>query len=141
MATYFAADHVVWAHQIGLLPDKKLGERSQKVSLWSWALGSVCTMVLEASAILRVGAGSQHSHRGPVLLWQLREDSLQWSCSQACTACSHWPELPSLRCTRHPQRHILGHEYMALTCSVAGTPPADRIEGLLLLPPRSTARR
>ncbi len=54
MATYFAADHVVWAHQIGLLPDKKLGERAQKTSLWSWALGSICTMVLEATAILRV---------------------------------------------------------------------------------------
>lgn len=54
MALYFAADHVVWAHQIGLLQDKKAGERAQKVSLWSWALGSVATMVLEANTILRV---------------------------------------------------------------------------------------
>eukprot|EP00775_Hariotina_reticulata_P008774 gene8774-8953_t len=56
MATYFSADHVVWAFQIGLITDKKVGERSQKVSLYSWALGSVCTMILEASAILRVSS-------------------------------------------------------------------------------------
>lgn len=27
MAIYFAADHVVWAHQIGIITDKKVGER------------------------------------------------------------------------------------------------------------------
>lgn len=47
MALYFAADHVVWAHQIGLIEDKKVGERYQKMSLWSWALGSACTIVGE----------------------------------------------------------------------------------------------
>lgn len=57
MATYFAADHVVWAFQIGLIQDKKVGERSQKVSLYSWALGSVLTMIIEANNILSVGAG------------------------------------------------------------------------------------
>jgi hypothetical protein len=60
MATYFAADHVVWANQIGLLPEtkagKKAGERAQKVSLWSWALGSSCTVVLEAHGILQAAA-------------------------------------------------------------------------------------
>eukprot|EP00882_Tetradesmus_deserticola_P032168 GHRQ01036409.1.p2 GENE.GHRQ01036409.1~~GHRQ01036409.1.p2 ORF type:complete len:107 (-),score=30.94 GHRQ01036409.1:159-479(-) len=59
MATYFAADHVVWAYQIGLVTDKKRGERAQKVSLWSWALGSVLTMVIEADAILSVRASSR----------------------------------------------------------------------------------
>jgi hypothetical protein len=54
MALYFAADHVVWAHQIGLLTDKRSGERAQKLSLWSWALGSVTTMILEANTILAV---------------------------------------------------------------------------------------
>jgi hypothetical protein len=54
MATYFAADHVVWAYQIGVISDKKIGERLQKVSLWSWALGSVLTMIMEANAILSV---------------------------------------------------------------------------------------
>lgn len=54
MATYFSADHVVWAYQIGLIADKKTGERAQKVSLWSWALGSVLTMIIEANAILSV---------------------------------------------------------------------------------------
>eukprot|EP00882_Tetradesmus_deserticola_P000620 GHRQ01000677.1.p1 GENE.GHRQ01000677.1~~GHRQ01000677.1.p1 ORF type:complete len:252 (+),score=112.71 GHRQ01000677.1:194-949(+) len=56
MATYFAADHVVWAYQIGLVTDKKRGERAQKVSLWSWALGSVLTMVIEADAILSLSS-------------------------------------------------------------------------------------
>ncbi|WIA18315.1 hypothetical protein OEZ85_009780 [Tetradesmus obliquus] len=56
MATYFSADHVVWAYQIGLIADKKTGERAQKVSLWSWALGSVLTMIIEANAILSVSS-------------------------------------------------------------------------------------
>ncbi|KAG2435495.1 hypothetical protein HYH02_011790 [Chlamydomonas schloesseri] len=51
MAVYFGADHVVWAHQIGLISDKKVGERYQKLSLWSWALGSVCTVATESYQI------------------------------------------------------------------------------------------
>jgi hypothetical protein len=64
MATYFAADHVVWAYQIGVISDKKIGERSQKVSLWSWALGSVLTMIIEANAILSVS-----TQRGVIAGW------------------------------------------------------------------------
>ncbi|KAF8059207.1 lvsF [Scenedesmus sp. PABB004] len=56
MATYFAADHVVWAFQIGLVSSKQTGERAQKVSLWSWALGSVVTMIMEANAILSLSS-------------------------------------------------------------------------------------
>lgn len=56
MATYFAADHVVWAYQINLIQDKTTGERAQKVSLWSWAMGSVLTMIIEANAILSVSS-------------------------------------------------------------------------------------
>ncbi|KAG2500202.1 hypothetical protein HYH03_001782 [Edaphochlamys debaryana] len=51
MAVYFGADHVVWAHQIGLIQDKKVGERYQKLSLWSWALGSLCTVATESYGI------------------------------------------------------------------------------------------
>lgn len=51
MAMYFGADHAVWAFQLGLITDKTTGERWQKVSLWSWALGSVCTVVTEAYLI------------------------------------------------------------------------------------------
>jgi hypothetical protein len=76
MATYFAADHVVWAYQIGLITDKKTGERSQKVSLWSWALGSVLTMVIEANAILSVSRNVDYS-RLVIVLWL----------GQACTCC------------------------------------------------------
>ena len=47
MATYFAADHVVWAGQIGLYSNKATLERAQKTSLWGWALGSACTAYLE----------------------------------------------------------------------------------------------
>jgi hypothetical protein len=41
LAMYFGADHVVWAHQIGLVSNKDSLARWSKVSLWSWALGSV----------------------------------------------------------------------------------------------------
>ncbi len=51
MAIYFGADHFVWAFQIGLITDKKAGERWQKISLYSWALGSVCTVWAEALAV------------------------------------------------------------------------------------------
>lgn len=54
MAVYFASDHFVWAYQIGLINDKALGERFQKTSLWGWALGSVCTGVLEVAHISRM---------------------------------------------------------------------------------------
>lgn len=57
MATYFAADHVVWAYQIGIITDKTTGERAQKISLWGWALGSVVTMIIEANGILGVSIG------------------------------------------------------------------------------------
>ncbi|KAI8467564.1 MAG: peroxisomal biogenesis factor 11-domain-containing protein [Monoraphidium minutum] len=56
MAIYFAADHVVWAYQIGLVTDKAVGERFQKVSLWGWALGSVCTAALEIVALAEAAA-------------------------------------------------------------------------------------
>lgn len=55
MATYFGADHFVWAYQIGLISDKKAGERWQKISLYSWALGSVCTVWAE---VLQIAAMS-----------------------------------------------------------------------------------
>lgn len=57
MSIYFGADHFVWAHQIGILTDnskdKKGTERWQKLSLWSWALGSVCTVAAEVFQIAR----------------------------------------------------------------------------------------
>ncbi len=58
MATYFGADHFVWAYQIGLITDKAKGDRWQKVSLYSWALGSLCTLFAEgymvgASGVVR----------------------------------------------------------------------------------------
>lgn len=56
MAVYFAADHVVWAYQIGLISDKTVGERAQKTSLWGWALGSLCTVLLETIAIMELAA-------------------------------------------------------------------------------------
>jgi len=56
MAIYFTADHVVWAYQIGLVTNKTVGEKAQKTSLWGWALGSLCTAVLESVAILEAAA-------------------------------------------------------------------------------------
>ncbi|MEW5303817.1 MAG: hypothetical protein WDW36_006472 [Sanguina aurantia] len=51
MAIYFGADHLVWAYQIGLTTDKAASERFQKVSLWSWALGSLCAVISESWAL------------------------------------------------------------------------------------------
>lgn len=51
MATYFGADHFVWAYQIGLISNKQLGERCQKISLYSWALGSILTAGVEGYQI------------------------------------------------------------------------------------------
>ncbi|KAL3148529.1 hypothetical protein ABBQ38_013967 [Trebouxia sp. C0009 RCD-2024] len=47
MAIYFAGDHVVWASQAGLYTNKEGTEKAQKMSLWAWALGSVCSIVSE----------------------------------------------------------------------------------------------
>ncbi len=51
MAIYFGGDHFVWAHQIGIVPANKTAmERWQKISLYSWALGSLCTVAAEVRA-------------------------------------------------------------------------------------------
>ena len=47
MASYFLFDHVGWAAQAGLLTDKALIDRCQKISTWSWLLGSLSTIVIE----------------------------------------------------------------------------------------------
>lgn len=52
-AVYFGADHVVWASQAGLLTDKTLVDRAQKVSLYGWLGASLCTIVAEATEVLR----------------------------------------------------------------------------------------
>lgn len=54
MAIYFGADHVVWAYQIGLVNDKELGERFQKLSLYSWAVGSLVGTVADAWQIVEL---------------------------------------------------------------------------------------
>lgn len=74
MATYFAADHVVWAFQIGLIQDKKVGERAQKTSLWGWALGSVLTMIIEANNILSVSYLQQTG----VVLITFSHEAISW---------------------------------------------------------------
>lgn len=50
---YFSADHVVWASQAGILTDKALVNRAQKLSLYSWLGASCCTIASEMSDILR----------------------------------------------------------------------------------------
>lgn len=50
---YFSADHVVWASQAGILTDKALVDRAQKLSLYSWLGASCCTIASEMSDILR----------------------------------------------------------------------------------------
>lgn len=73
MAIYFAADHVVWAYQIGLISDKTTGERAQKTSLWGWALGSVCTAALETVAIVEATAPRRAGESD--VEWAKRQDA------------------------------------------------------------------
>eukprot|EP01026_Neomeris_dumetosa_P061027 TRINITY_DN5757_c0_g1_i2.p1 TRINITY_DN5757_c0_g1~~TRINITY_DN5757_c0_g1_i2.p1 ORF type:complete len:282 (-),score=11.99 TRINITY_DN5757_c0_g1_i2:132-863(-) len=54
MAVYFGFDHVIWANQAGLVQDKKFVERCQKVSLYSWFCGSMCTIILEVLDLLKL---------------------------------------------------------------------------------------
>ena len=44
MAVYFGADHVVWMKQAGLIQS---AERFQKLSMYGWFGGSLCTIVTE----------------------------------------------------------------------------------------------
>ena len=53
-AVYFAADHVVWASQAGLITDKAKVDRAQKISLYSWLGASCCTIASELTEILRM---------------------------------------------------------------------------------------
>lgn len=49
MASYFAFDHVGWAAQAGLIKNKSLAERCQKISTYSWLLGSLSTVLIEVT--------------------------------------------------------------------------------------------
>eukprot|EP01024_Parvocaulis_polyphysoides_P068157 TRINITY_DN8268_c0_g1_i4.p1 TRINITY_DN8268_c0_g1~~TRINITY_DN8268_c0_g1_i4.p1 ORF type:complete len:259 (-),score=30.05 TRINITY_DN8268_c0_g1_i4:260-997(-) len=54
MAIYFGFDHVIWAHQAGLVQDKSFVERCQKISLWNWFCGSLCTICLEVLDLIKL---------------------------------------------------------------------------------------
>jgi hypothetical protein len=54
MALYFGADHVVWASQAGLYTNKENVDKAQKISLWSWALGSVSSIISECYEIAQL---------------------------------------------------------------------------------------
>lgn len=47
MAVYFGGDHVVWMKQAGLLKNAHVADRAQKVSLYGWFGGSMCSIVTE----------------------------------------------------------------------------------------------
>lgn len=87
MALYFAADHVVWAYQIGLTTDKKLGERVQKISLWSWAMGSVCTIVGEAHAIAQLSSKPRHDETPEQ--WSARQQEARTAINQRLLVLVH----------------------------------------------------
>lgn len=86
MALYFAADHVVWAYQIGLVTDKVVGERMQKISLWSWALGSVCGVVSESTAIVRLSKRREGESEEQ---WAAREESIRGEVNTRLLALVH----------------------------------------------------
>ena len=53
MASYFLFDHVGWAAGAGLVTDKKTIEKCQKISTYSWLLGSLSTVTIELHALTR----------------------------------------------------------------------------------------
>ena len=56
MANYFFFDHIVWAHQVGLVKGGTAeGQRKfQRISLFSWMYGSIATGVLQAVTLVRL---------------------------------------------------------------------------------------
>ena len=52
MASYFAFDHVGWAAGAGLVTNKTTIEKCQKVSTWSWLLGSCSTILIELTEVM-----------------------------------------------------------------------------------------
>jgi len=74
MASYFLFDHVGWAAQAGLLTDKALIDRCQKISTWSWLLGSLSTIVIELTDILRTDIRRKEGESGEE--WAARRKAL-----------------------------------------------------------------
>jgi TorA maturation chaperone TorD len=87
MAAYFAADHMVWAHQIGIATDKLWAERWQKLSLWSWALGSVCSAVVESYLITDLS--SQQRKGETAEEWDKRKLAIRDALNQRTTTLVH----------------------------------------------------
>jgi|APGre2960657444_1045066.scaffolds.fasta_scaffold01534_6 hypothetical protein len=56
MAAFFGFDHVVWAGSAGLVEDKALVERAQRLSFYGWLLGSLCTLAVELAELRRLKA-------------------------------------------------------------------------------------
>ncbi len=56
MAAFFGGDHVVWAGGAGLVADKSLVERAQKLSFYGWLLGSLCQLNIELAELAKLRA-------------------------------------------------------------------------------------
>merc|ERR1719263_880628 len=54
MASYFSADHIVWAKNAGIYEDAEMATWLQKVSMLSWFGGSVCKAVGELAELARL---------------------------------------------------------------------------------------
>mmetsp|Transcript_22379 Transcript_22379/g.26970 ORF Transcript_22379/g.26970 Transcript_22379/m.26970 type:complete len:215 (-) Transcript_22379:217-861(-) len=57
LAMFFALDHVVWAGQAGIIKDKELLDKCQKMSFYGWMTGSSLT-ALELVAALQKDANN-----------------------------------------------------------------------------------
>jgi len=56
MAAFFGFDHVVWAGGAGLVEDKTLLEKAQKLSFYGWLLGSLCQLAADAAELRKLAA-------------------------------------------------------------------------------------
>ena len=70
-ALYFGGDHVVWASQAGIYTNKRVVDKWQKVSLYSWLGSSLVTVVQECE---EVGALAATRRAGePLADWRARQ--------------------------------------------------------------------
>jgi hypothetical protein len=59
MAAFFGFDHVVWAGGAGLVEDKTLLEKAQKLSFYGWLLGSLCQLAADAAELRKLLAARE----------------------------------------------------------------------------------
>jgi len=64
MALYFGGDHVAWSKSAGLIESEETASLAQKVSMYSWFMGSVCKALSELYELSRLSKKTNDQLRG-----------------------------------------------------------------------------